>query len=386
MSGLYTSFEEISFAQDLVFIGAQSSCAGDNASLQAQFTATTDKLRRILNDAALTFDDVVKVGVFYHQSVMSEEASLLKCLKMIFSTEMPAPVVTAIPLHHLPYDDLVQIELIALQPASRRSLERKVVSQDPVHGFSNAVRCDDLLFVGGKMSVDDQGKVLERGDMIGQARITMNKLQSSMREFGVDPQSVVKLNTYYVGHGTTSDWSMAARIRSEAFVKPGPGATGVPVPGPFPDDVLLRQEAIAIINDDGSPKHRDTSWPEGVWDWPIPVSFEQGLKLDNLIVLGGQVSASRSGEAVHPGDLVAQTRRVMETIETILAGFNENCDCLEKLTILYATQGSQKDRETVLDIVRTFFSKKMPTLTLIPLAKLGFEGIEIEIEGIGIAG
>lgn len=382
MLGTAQPFKEISFAEDLVFVGAQSVPSGKRASLQEQFTAVVAKLKSVMESAGLTLDDVVKVGVFYHQSVIGEEASLLKDLRGLFASR--APVVTAIPLHHLPNGALVQVELIALRRGSKRSRMRKAASNDPVHGFSNAVRCDDIVFVGAKMSIDAQGRVIRTDDMVGQARATMDNLKASIREVGGDPLSVVKLNTYYVGRGTTSDWSMAARVRSDAFVKPGPGATGVPVPGPYPNGILLRQEAIAMVNDDGSPKHRDTSWPEGVWDWPIPVSFEQGLKLGNLIVLGGQVSASIKGEAVYPGDLAAQTKHVMETIETILGGFGKDCNCLPKLTILYATDGNPEDLETVLAIVRPFFSRAMPTLTLIPLVRLGFEGIEIEIEGIGI--
>ncbi|MGF7162583.1 enamine deaminase RidA (YjgF/YER057c/UK114 family) [Rhodoligotrophos appendicifer] len=378
-------FKEISFAQDLVFVGAQYAPAASGATLREQAAAIFGRLRSILQSAGLTLNDVVKIGVFYHQSLMEEEDALLKEIRMLFTSEAPLPVVTAIPLHHLPHGSLVQIELIGLLPDSQRSRMRRVVSYDPVHGFSSAIRCDDIVFVGAKMSVDGQGQVIQVDDMVGQARATMDNIKASMQDVGVGLQSVVKLNTYYVGHGTTSDWSMAARVRSDAFDKPGPGATGVPVPGPYPRGLLLRQEAIAIANDDGSPKHRDTSWPDGVWDWPIPVSFQQGIKLDDLIVLGGQVSASVKGEAVHPGDLAAQTRRVMETIETILGGFGRtDCNCLAKLTILYATNGDPTDERTILDIVRPFFPEAMPTLTLIPLARLGFEGIEIEIEGIGV--
>lgn len=385
MAGKGHPFKEISFADDVAFLGAQSAASGGGTTLREQSATTIAKLQSILSGAGLTLADVVKIGMFYDQSLVAEEATLLADLRAHFSSSAPAPVVTAIPLHHLPGGGLVQIELIALRPGSKRSRMRKAANPDPVHGFSSAVRCDDLIFSGAKMSIDAEGHVIRVGDMVGQAHATMDNLKASFREVGADPQSIVKLNTYYVGHGTTSDWSMAARVRSDAFTKPGPGATGVPVPGPYPHDILLRQEAVAIVNDDGSPKHRDTSWPEGVWDWPIRVSFQQGLKLDNLIVLGGQVSASLTGEAVHPGDLAAQTKRVMETIDQILGGFGKDCNCLSKLTILYATDGNPAHEETILNIVRPFFPATMPTLTLIPLARLGFEGIEIEIEGIGTA-
>lgn len=373
---------EISFADDLVFIGAQT--AGDaTLTLQAQTEAVIARLNAILESAGMTLGDAVKLGVFYHQSVLNQEAALLAKLRILF-VEGPVPVLTAIPLHHLPEGALVQIELIGLKPGSARAIARKTASADAVDGFSKAIRCDDLIFIGGKMSFDERGKLLHPGDIVAQARATMDALKSAIRELGADPQSVVKLNTYYVGFGTTEDWTMAARVRSDAFVKPGPGATGVPVPGPYPAGLLLRQEAIAIVNEDGSPKHRDTSWPEGNWNWPIPVSFEQGLKLGNHIVLGGQISATLEGEAVYPGDYAAQARRTMETIQEILAGFGKNCDCLAKLTIFYATEGNPADRAIVLNAVRPFFSRKLPALTMVPLAKLGFAGLELEIEGIGI--
>lgn len=381
-----TDFAEISFAEDLVFVGAQSASKGVGTTYQEQLTATLAKLRAILNGRSLSFADVVKIGLFYHQSIMADEARLLAALKAEFATGRPVPVMTAIPLHDLPQDEaLLQIELIALKPGSGRSAARKAAGPDAVHGFSCALRCDDLIFVGGKMPVDERGRVVHHGNIVEQAHATMGNLKKAIAELDADPLSVVKLNTYYVGHGTTADWSMAAQVRSDAFVKPGPGATGVPVPGPYPDDMLLRQEAIAIVEKDGSPWPRETSWPQDVWDWPISVSFEQGLKLGNLIVLGGQISASTTGDAVFPKDISAQTTYVMETIEKILGGFGKNCECIKKLTILYATDGNPECRDTVLDLVRPFFTSALPALTLIPLARLGLDGIEVEIEGIGIA-
>lgn len=375
-----------SYAQDLLFVSAQSAAPDVSAPLASQADAALAKLTAILAEAGASAADVVKIGVFYHQSVLDQEPQLLQRIRRAFPADS-APVVTAIPLHYLPRGELVQIEAIALRPGSKRSQARKAVAAAPFAdgsaGFSRTVRCDDLVFVSGQMSCDAEGRTLHPENIVAQAKATIGNIGSALAEVGADLSSVVKLNTYYVGFGTTEDWSMAARVRSDAFRKPGPGATGVPVPGPYPAGLLLRQEAIGMVNPDGSAAHRDTSWPEGVWDWPIPVSFEQGLKINDLIVLGGQIAATTKGEAVFPGELAAQARNIMETISTILGGFDASCDDLAKVTILYATKGDPADIETILREVKPFFSKGLPALTFVPLARLGLSDLEIEIEGIG---
>lgn len=372
-------------AQDLIFVSAQS--AGTDAkdlALGDQVTAAVARVIAILGEAGAGPTDVAKIGVFYHQSVLDQEKQILTQLRGTFQGK-PAPVVTPIPLHNLPEGNLVQIEVIALKPGGRRSAQRRATASNPGNDFSRALRCDDIVFVGAQMAQDAQGATLHAQDIVGQAKDTIANLKSALGSVGADLPAVAKLNTYYIGFGTSADWARAAQVRSDAFTKPGPGATGVPVPGPYPSDLLLRQEAIAIVKEDGTPAHRDTSWPEGTWDWPIKVSFEQGLKINDLLITGGQISASVTGEAVHPNDMTAQATRTMETIANILAGFGATTGDLAKVTVFYATKGDPADIDTVLKAILPFFPKGLPAFTMVPLAKLGLTDLVIEIEGVGAA-
>src|SRR5690606_39474152 len=63
---------------------------------------------------------------------------------------------------------------------TRRSSD--LASLDVVHGFSSAVRCDDLIFVGGKMAVDGEGRVLNSEDIVAQARTTMDNLKRAIKD------------------------------------------------------------------------------------------------------------------------------------------------------------------------------------------------------------
>jgi len=366
-------------AQDIVFLSAQFGNPADG--LEEQIDQAIAKITAALAEAGATPGDVVKLGIFYDGSLIASELAILARVLAAFGAD-PAPVVSAIPLHVLVSGALIQIEAIALHPEGTRHAQRRAVAA-PGAGFSGAIACGDLVFVGAQMSRDAEGVTHYRGDIVGQAQATMNNIGSLLNELGADLSCVAKLNTYYVGHGTTEDWAMAAKVRSDAFQKPGPGATGVPVPGPYPDDLLLRQEAIGLIAPDGTAAHRDTSWPEGTWDWPIPVSFEQGLKINDLLITGGQISANPQGEAVYPGDLAAQTRNTMECIGRILAGFDASIDDLAKVTVFVATEGGDADIATVLREIAPFFSDGLPAFTFVPLAKLGLTGLEIEIEGVG---
>ncbi|WP_018388925.1 RidA family protein [Ancylobacter sp. FA202] len=367
-------------AQDIVFVSAQFGDPADG--LEVQIDQAVAGVIAALAQAGAGPGDVVKLGLFYHRSLIASESLILSRLRAAFPAE-PPPVVTAIPLHALVGGVLVQVEAIALHPGGDRHSQRVAAAPADAAGFSPALRCGDLVFVGAQMSRDGQGQTLHHGDIVGQAKATIGHIGEALEELGADLSCVAKLNTYYVGHGTTEDWAMAARVRSDAFRKPGPGATGVPVPGPYPADILIRQEAIGLVAPDGTAAPRATSWPEGTWDWPIPVSFEQGLKINDLLILGGQISANPQGEAVFPGDLAAQARNTMECIGRILAGFGAGIDDLVKVTVFIATEGGDAEIAVVLDALIPFFSDGLPALTLVPLSRLGLTGLEIEIEGVG---
>jgi enamine deaminase RidA (YjgF/YER057c/UK114 family) len=367
-------------SQDVIFISAQSAAPDQPATAIEQLEIAVAKVAAALALAGASLSDVVKLGLFYHNDLVAQEPAVLARLRELVPGT-PAPVLTAIPLPCIPNGGLLQLEAIAIDPASPRSAARRTAPGR--YGFSSAVRAADLVFVGAQMSVDEAGNTLHGGDIVAQAKATITNLARALEQVGADASCIAKLNTYYVGFGTTADWSMAARVRSDAFVKPGPGATGVPVPGPYPAGQLIRQEALGLVNEDGTAAARRTSWPKGVWDWPIPVSFEQGLELNGMIITGGQVACTVTGQALHPKDLGKQTLNVMGCIASILGGLGHTVDCLGKVTVFYATDGDPADIDTVMSRIEPFFANGLPALTLVPLKKLGIDDVEIEIEGVG---
>lgn len=366
-------------ARNVILISAQTGAPDVSAPMARQLQIAVAKVTAALDAAGADFSYLLKLGVFYDQKLVSEEPHMLATLRSLLS-DVARPVVTAIPLPHIPQGASVQIEAVAVDPAGRSDTLRATPGR---YGFSSAVRYGDLVYVGAQMSKEDGSDTEVQDDIVAQAKVAIGNIDMALRSLGSDLSCVSRLNTYYMGVGTASDWALAAKVRSDAFVKPGPGATGIPIPGPYPKGHLIRQEAMGVVNEDGTAAPRKTSWPKGVWDWPIPVSFQQGVEVNGLILPGGQVAMTTRGVALFPNDLRRQTVNTMGCIASILGGLGQNFDCVSKATIFYATDGSAADVDMLADCIAPFFGQGLPAVTLVPLEKLGVDNVEIEIEVIG---
>jgi enamine deaminase RidA (YjgF/YER057c/UK114 family) len=117
--------------------------------------------------------------------------------------------------------------------------------------FSQGWRVDDLIFVGGQISSDDQGRTIGVGDIETQTRNVFENIRSVLREAGADMRDIVKINTFYVfdgeGDALTEYWEKMTRVRMEFFEEPGPCGTGVRVVGLAYPDLLIEVEAIAVV-------------------------------------------------------------------------------------------------------------------------------------------
>ena len=135
---------------------------------------------------------------------------------------------------------------------------------------------------------------------------------------------------------------------------------------------------------DGARVPRTLSWPKGHWDWPIRVSFQQGVKVGKLIFLGGQYACDVAGKAVAVDDREAQTRITMEFIRRILHEYGASMDDLVQSKCFYKSDGTPEALHANLAIRSACFSEPAQATTSVPLATMGLEGLMLEIEGIAI--
>ena len=374
---------------EMIFVGGQVDIGEEGSilhpgDLPAQTEASVDAVEAVLEELGATIEDVVKIVVFYVSTGEVDESALLRRLRRRFRGE-PAPACMAVPLPALAYPGMrVEIECMAMCGTDGGRLPRRAANPE-VHWpspFSHGIRCGEMLFVGAQSPLDWAGEVRAPGEVVEQARINIDNIARVMAGLGASLDDVCRFNTFYVGHGTAEDWKRAARIRGNAFERPGVCGTGVPVPALFPAGLTIRQEATGMLGLDGRTLPRTPSLPEGHWDWPIPVKAQQGVRIGGMIMIGGQVSADADANAVHPGDLSAQTRTVMDFVQRVVEDLGATMDDVVKINTFYQdVTGSDPERlHANLAIRSGCFSRLGPVSTAVPLQALGLEDVEIEIE------
>jgi 2-iminobutanoate/2-iminopropanoate deaminase len=120
--------------------------------------------------------------------------------------------------------------------------------------FSQGWRVGSLVFVGGQLSLDEEGKVIGEGDIEVQTRNVFKNITTVLESAGAAWEDVVKLNTYYVYDGDPADaqafWKKMTDVRMEFLPDPGPCGTGVRVDGLMYDGLLIEVEAIAVVDEE----------------------------------------------------------------------------------------------------------------------------------------
>src|SRR5258708_18447941 len=101
--------------------------------------------------------------------------------------------------------------------------------------------------------------------------------------------------------------------------------------------------------------------------------------------LGGQVALDQQGRAVRPGERTAQTRQAMTHIGTIPRDLGAGYDNVCKVTTVYAAGSSADELHSKLAIRSSFFRDPGPAITGIPLPKLAYPGMTIDIDAFALA-
>jgi enamine deaminase RidA (YjgF/YER057c/UK114 family) len=375
----------------LIFVAGQSDVddrggVRNPGRLAAQVEGAMDGVFRVIESLGGRAADVAKLVVFHRGTGVEDEDTILRSIRKRVTGDTP-PAISLVALPRLSHPDMaVSIKAVGIDNTDGHA-PRTIASPAGHWGwprggeFSQGLRCGEFAFVSAQSARDKSGRIQDHDDIVAQARLTIDNIARVLDAMGCDLDDVVKLNTWYLGYGTDADWRRAAEVRSNAFRFPGPGATGVPVPQRYPDGALIRQECLALRGTDGQRLPRSLSWPLGHWDWPMRVSFQQGIKVGRLIVLGGQYSMDAKGLAVAANDMSRQVEITLDFIQRILAGFGARMEDLIEVTGFYKHDSIQGR----MPLATARLGKPEPPITEVPLGTLGLEGVTLEVEGFAIA-
>ena len=242
-----------------VYVGGHIATLPDGSvanpgELVTQSGSVMQQLGGLLTELGAGFDDVVKINRYYvgGGTAADWEGSALACASCF---PEPGPAATGIPVPALQREGaMISLELTAMINEDGSHIPRDFVWPDqhwdwPTHlPYKHGNRCGNTIHVGGQVSLDPHGGVIDPADMVAQTKTSMNNIATVLDGFGAKMDDVVKVTTFYTGGASYDALHENFRIRSACFTDPGPATTGVPLPTLAYPDMTIEIEVVAMVD------------------------------------------------------------------------------------------------------------------------------------------
>lgn len=358
--------------------------------LLAQAKSSMAYVGRVLEDAGADMADLVKLTVFYVPTAGLQEARLASAIgKAMGDIESPGPALALVPLPGLAYPGMVvEIEGWAMRGCNGERLPRQAAwrADGPrlPRPFSQAIRCEEMIFTSLITSFDENDVVRGKGGEAEQCAIVLPKLDALLGQLGADLQDVVKANSWFAEPGTKESWAEPALVRGRFYREPGPAATGISLPSLASADLAYACDLIAMRGVGGERLARTSVWPDGHWDWPVHLPYRQGLRAGDLVFLGGQVALAPDASVLAPGDMIEQTKISMAYIKTILGELGLGFEHVVKVNSFYKGDVGPEVLAPNAETRFRHFPRHGPTSTGVPLPWLSYEGMLTEIDVVAM--
>ncbi len=113
-----------------------------------------------------------------------------------------------------------------------------------------------------------------------------------------------------------------------------------------------------------------------------PIShYSDAVAAGQTVYVSGQGAFDSKGDLVGAGDVVAQTRQVLENMKIALGAAGATLDDVVKVTVYLK---DRNDRPRVNDVRKEYFKANKPASTLVEISRFAIEGMLVEIEAIAV--
>ena len=244
----------------MIFVSGQTAMEDSRLAHPGDIVAQTKQVMRqvgrALAEFGADFDDVVKLNRWYlgQGSIEDFEPAALACAAHF---NEPGPAATGIPVPHFPRDgQVIKIEVVAMLGEDGRRLPRRHVWPESlwdwtVHlPYRHGLKCHDMIFLGGQVSLDKQGRAVDPGNMRRQTHQAMTHIGTILRDLGADFADVCKITTMYEGRSDADELHDNLLIRSSFFRTPGPATTGIPFPALAYPGMIIEIDTFAMATPD----------------------------------------------------------------------------------------------------------------------------------------
>jgi len=255
---VYLDNEKSLFSQairqgEFIFVGALSS--NKTTDIVSQSHDVLAQLDEVLDHFGACRNDIVKINNWYVGGGDAESWAESARVRAEYYPE-PGPVATGLPAHTLfPAGALIQTDCWIMLSTDGKNLPKQHSWPEghwdwPIHlPFKHGLRCGNMVFVGGQVSMNPQGGVDDINDMVKQSHTSMKNIGKVIELLDCDYKDIFKMNCFYQGSDDPEDLHSNVNIRSGYFTKPGPASTGIPLNYLAYEGMLTEFETIAIVEE-----------------------------------------------------------------------------------------------------------------------------------------
>jgi len=243
----------------MLFVGGQTALDSDGGVAEAgdlvvQSRLVTERIGVLLGDLGAGYNDVVKLNRYYVAGGTAAEWEGSALAVASYFVE-PGPAATGIPIPALFRGGLmISVEVTAVLGEDDGPLPRQHAWPAghwdwPVHlPYKHGVKHGHMVYVGGQVSIDSKGAVIDPGDLVTQTRTSMANIARVLGEFGLGLDDVVKVTAFYAGNASAEILHDNLSIRSSSFTEPGPATTGIPLPCLAYEKMEIEIEVVAMTD------------------------------------------------------------------------------------------------------------------------------------------
>ena len=224
----------------------------------AQTRRIMEHVTALLGQFGASCRDVVKLNRWYagNVGIKDFEPAALACAGFF---DEPGPAATGIPLpRHADPDVAIKISVVAMLGEDGTHLSRRHVWPESLWDwhihlpYKHGLACEEMIFLGGQVSLDKKGRALYPNDLPAQTHQAMQHIGTILNELGADYDDVCKITTVYQGNGDSETLHGNLSIRSGYFRDPGPATTGVPLPALAYESMVIEIDTFAMKQSDKS--------------------------------------------------------------------------------------------------------------------------------------
>lgn len=247
----------------------------------------------------------------------------------------------------------------------------------------HGVRAGEMIFTGGQVDMDGEGRVRNPGNPGRQCEAAMSYLGAILKDLDADLGDLVKLVVYFVG-----DAAVETRILEIIAGRLGPETRPVINTIPLPElcypGLAVEIEGVAMRGEDG---RRLPRRPFHLQDMPfLPQGFSHVIHCGDMIFTGDISALSPEGKPANPGNITAQTHRMMERLRDGLATAGAGMQDVLKLNVFYLGDGTAEDWAESAEIRAGYFRDPGPAATGIPVTRFAQEGLMTKIAATAMRG